>query len=136
MTAYQPDPNKLTAFEELGGMRHPVSEDQLKALGEIGAAIVNPRLAARTDASRYYQTEFGLSGQINDMAPEDKAALKQLTEDLRAKRLPTMAHDPNRATDKNLTSEERAAEILADANESWRKVEDDIAERIKHGRLF
>lgn len=136
MTAFQPDPDKLTAFEELGGMRPSMTDDELKALGEIGVAIVNPRVAARTDASRYYQTEFGLSGPINDMAPEDKAALKQLTEDLRAKRLPTMVNDPTRVIDKQLTPEEKAAQILADANESWEKVENDIAERIEHGRLF
>ncbi len=134
MTAFQPDPEKLTAFAELGGDRPPMTDERRKALGEIGLAVESPLEVARERDRRHFAHKLGIQEEIEPRSEEDAAALKQLRQDLQAKRLHGMANDPLKV--KEPTPEEKAALIRADADESWNKIEDEIATRIKEGRLF
>lgn len=64
MTAWQPDPERIPAYDELGGSRKPTDDDLLQ-LAEAGIATKRgARLLARQRAHGYYDEEFGLTGAV------------------------------------------------------------------------
>ncbi|MEO5690583.1 MAG: hypothetical protein ABIQ64_00140 [Candidatus Saccharimonadales bacterium] len=123
MTAFQPDPEKLTAQEELGGLRPERTREGLVALGVLGLSIENPRLAARRDAHLYYETEFGITGHVTDRDLSDAAAILAIKQGLRDQTLPGMINDPYKINEPHETAQEAVAKLRKEAEDSWDEVE-------------
>lgn len=132
MTAFQPDPDYETAFDSLGGQRHPMTAARAAALGEIGLRIESPSTAAREEASRYYRDEFGLAHD-RDRPAEVSQIIKDIKRGLREKTLPGMEHDP--ALPPAETPEESGARLRAAVDASWEEFENTPSPQ-EEGRLF
>lgn len=132
MTAFQPNPDAVTAQDQLGGLRPEMTPQRKEVLGALGLQIESPRLAAREDAGAYFRQEFNLSGHVTDMPDDVRSAMHRVRQGLRDKTLPGMANDPARHIEVVETPEQQGARILREAQESW----DEIEAAGREGRLF
>ncbi len=125
MTAYQPNPDRLTPQEELGGMRPEYSQEAWEALDPSVRGIIDPRRNARDESRKANEIKYGLSGQV-ERSPEDAAALSALRKALSEKTLPGMANSPEAIAAREVAAPHDPEKFLRDVRKSWPELDDPI----------
>ncbi|MGB3023575.1 MAG: hypothetical protein WBB39_02100 [Candidatus Saccharimonadales bacterium] len=114
MTAWQPDPDKPTAWEDLGGRPHELTGDSAQALrrqGLNGRDVL--RVASREDTRDAYAAEGVAPGFMAGVTPERAAQLRADFEAARA----------SHASAPQPPSGKTPEQIMKEANVSWDAIE-------------